>query len=139
MRRDCKIKEDDPAFSGINRWNTLSISRINPAVGGIESDVPPRRETKKTVFVQALFIKSKRLKTPREIAYPHLIDFVSDFKLPSVHVKKSRVWAVKQSFHFLVLHQWASKDIARGLQYPKIEKSPELGHGIKSTFGLSRN
>lgn len=27
----------------------------------------------------------------------------------SEHVKKSRVWAVKQFFHFLVLNQWASK------------------------------
>lgn len=40
-----------------------------------------------------VFIKSKRLKSPKEIAYTHLLDFVSDFKLPSVHVKKSRVWA----------------------------------------------
>jgi integrase/recombinase XerC len=69
------------------------------------------------------FIKSKRLKSPKEIAYTHLIDFVSDFKLPSVHVKKSRVWTVKQFFHFLVLNQWASKDIARDLPYPKIEKT----------------
>ncbi len=69
------------------------------------------------------FIKSKRLKSPEEIAYTHLIDFVSDFKLPSVHVKKSRVWTVKQFFHFLVLNQWASKDIARDLPYPKIEKT----------------
>ena len=34
-----------------------------------------------------VFIKSKRLKSHKEIAYTHLIDFVSDFKLPSVHVK----------------------------------------------------
>jgi site-specific recombinase XerD len=70
-----------------------------------------------------VFIKSTRLGSPKEIAYTHLIDFVSDFKLPSVHVKKSRVWAVKQFFHFLVLNQWASKDLARDLPYPKIEKT----------------
>ena len=35
-----------------------------------------------------VFIKSKRLKTLKKIAYTHLIDFVSDFKLPSIHVKK---------------------------------------------------
>ncbi len=45
-----QIKEDDPADGGINRRNTLSISRIK-----FESDVPPRREAKKTVLVQALF------------------------------------------------------------------------------------
>ncbi len=70
-----------------------------------------------------VFIKSKRVKSPRAIAYTHLIDFVSDFKFPSVHVKKSRVWAVKQFFHFLVLNQWASKDIARNLPYPKIDRT----------------
>ena len=66
----------------------------------------------------------------------NFVDFVSDFKLPSVHVKKSRVWAVKQFFHFLVLNQWASKDIARDLAYPKIKKSPELGHGVMPPLGL---
>ena len=70
-----------------------------------------------------VFIKSKRLKSPRAIAYTHLIDFVSDFKLPSVHVKKSRVWTLRQFFHFLVLNQWISKNIARDLPYPKIEKT----------------
>ena len=70
-----------------------------------------------------VFIKSKRLKSPGAIAYSHLIDFVSDFKLPSVHVKKSRVWTLRQFFHFLVLNQWISKNIARDLPYPKIERT----------------
>jgi len=87
-----------------------------------------------------VFIKSKRLKSPKEIAYTHLIEFVSDFKLLFVHVKKSRVWAVKQFFHFLVLNQWTLKDIARDLPYPNNrEEGPKMGHGIKSTLGLSRN
>ena len=34
-----QIKEGDPADGGINRSNTQSISRTNPAIGGIESDV----------------------------------------------------------------------------------------------------
>ena len=70
-----------------------------------------------------VFIKSKRLKSPEAIAYSHLIDFVSDFKLPSVHVKKSRVWTLRQFFHFLVLNQWISRNIARDLPYPKIERT----------------
>ena len=48
---------------------------------------------------------------------------VSDFKLPSVHVKKLRVWVVKQLGQFLVLNQWASKEIVRDLPYPKIERT----------------
>jgi integrase/recombinase XerC len=70
-----------------------------------------------------VFIKSEKLKSPQGITYAHLIDFVSDFKSPSVHVKKSRVWTLKQFFHFLVLNQWASENIARDLPYPKIEKT----------------
>jgi len=67
-----------------------------------------------------VFIKSKRLKSPKEII--HLMDFLSDFKLPSVYVKKSRVRAVKKSSHLLVLNQSVSKDIARDLSYSKIER-----------------
>ena len=70
-----------------------------------------------------VFIKSKRLKSPKENAYTHLIDFVSDFKLPSVHVKKSSAWAVRQFFHLLVLNQWASRDITGDLPYPRIERA----------------
>jgi hypothetical protein len=43
--------------------------------------------------------------------------------LPCVHVKKSHVWTTRQFFHFLVLNQWTSKNIARDLPYPKIEKT----------------
>jgi len=69
------------------------------------------------------FIRPIKLKSPKDITYTHLIDFVSDFKLPSVHVKKSRVWTLRQFFHLLVLNQWASKNIARDLPYPTIEKT----------------
>ncbi len=69
------------------------------------------------------FIKSERLKSPKGITHNHLIDLVSDFKLLSVHAKKSRVWAVKQIFHFLAFRQWASEDIVRDLPYLKIERT----------------
>ena len=69
------------------------------------------------------FIKPEKLTSPGKITYNHLIDFVSDFKSPSVHVKKSRVWTLRQFFHFLVLNQWISKNIAGDLPYPKIEKT----------------
>ena len=86
------------------------------------------------------FIKSKRLKSPKEIAYAHLINFISDFKLPSVHMKKSRVWAVKQFFRFMVLNQRASRDIARDLPYPKIEKQvPNWATGLSLRLAFSIN
>ena len=39
-----------------------------------------------------------------EIGYQQLSDFVADFQTPSVHVKKSRVWALHQFYHFLKLN-----------------------------------
>ncbi len=87
-----------------------------------------------------VFIKSKRLKSPKEIAHIHLIDFESDFKLPSEYMIKARVWAVKQFFHFLFLNQGASKNIVKDLPYPKKrEGGPNIGHRITFMFGLSRN
>ncbi|MDO9567584.1 MAG: tyrosine-type recombinase/integrase [Candidatus Desulfaltia sp.] len=90
------------------------------------------------------FIIPEKLKSPKKITYNHLIDFVSDFKLPSVHVKKSRVWTLRQFFHFLVLNQWISKNIARDLPYPKIEKTvpkfltiEDFNQIIKYLSGLS--
>ncbi len=46
---------------------------------------------------------------------------IFQIEVPSVHLRKSRVWAVKQSFYFLVLNQRTSKDITTDLRYLKIE------------------
>ena len=36
-----------------------------------------------------------------DISYQHLRAFIADFKSPSVHIKKARVWSLRQFFHFL--------------------------------------
>ena len=34
------------------------------------------------------FLKSQRIRSVKKIAYRHLIDFVADYKAPSIHVRK---------------------------------------------------
>jgi len=48
---------------------------------------------------------------------------VADYKDPSIHVRKSRVWTLRQFYHFLVLHRHVPQNIALKLPYPKIEKT----------------
>jgi len=68
-------------------------------------------------------LKSQRVRSVKKITYRHLIDFVADHKAPSIHVRKSRVWTLRQFYHFLTLHQHVPKNIALKLPYPKIEKT----------------
>lgn len=69
------------------------------------------------------FILSQPIINLGEISYKHLQEFAADFKSPSVHVKKSRVWALHQFFHFLKLNHIIENNIALGIPYPKIEKT----------------
>ncbi len=55
--------------------------------------------------------------------YRHLIDFVADYKDPSIHVRKSRVWMLRQFYRFLTLHRHVPQNIALKLPYSKIEKT----------------
>ena len=69
------------------------------------------------------FLKTLKIRSVKKITYRHLIDFVADYKNPSIHVRKSRVWTLRQFFHFLTLHQHVPINIALKLPYPKIEKT----------------
>lgn len=69
------------------------------------------------------YITSHSIQSLQEISYKHLKEFVADFKGPSVHGKKSRVWALHQFFHFLKLNHLIEDNIALGIPYPKIEKT----------------
>jgi len=68
-------------------------------------------------------LKSQRIRSVKKVTYRHLVDFVADYKAPSIHVRKSRVWTLRQFYHFLTLHQCVPKNIALKLPYPKIEKT----------------
>ena len=67
--------------------------------------------------------KSQRIRSVKKITYLHLVDFVADYKDPSIHVRKSRVWTLRQFYHFLTLHRHVPQNIALKLPYPKIEKT----------------
>jgi len=69
------------------------------------------------------YLKSQRIRTVKKVSYRHLIDFVADYKAPSIHVRKSRVWTLRQFYHFLTLHRHVPQNIALKLPYPKIEKT----------------
>lgn len=57
-----------------------------------------------------------------DINYGHLLDFVADFGSPSVHVRKSRVWALRHFYRFLKLNKVITDNLASRIPYPKIEK-----------------
>ncbi len=67
--------------------------------------------------------KSQSVRSVKKITYLRLVDFVADYKHPSIHVRKSRVWTLRQFYHFLVLHWHVPQNIALKLLYPKIEKT----------------
>ena len=69
------------------------------------------------------FLKTQRIRSIKRIRYRHLIDFAADYNAASIHVTKSRVWALRQFYHFLALHRIVPENIATGLPYPKIEKT----------------
>ncbi len=71
----------------------------------------------------ANFLKTQRIRSVKRVRYRHLIDFIADYNAPSIHVTKSRVWALRQFYHFLTLHRIVAENIATALPYPKIEKA----------------
>ena len=72
------------------------------------------------------FLNSKRFRNIQSVTYSHLSAFVADFKSPSVHIKKARIWSLHQFFHFLKLKGYIKENIAMDLPYPKIEKTIPL-------------
>ena len=70
-----------------------------------------------------IFLKTQPIRSIKKVRYRHLVVFAADFNAPSIHVTKSRVWALRQFYHFLTLHRIVPENIATGLPYPKIEKT----------------
>jgi|GEM_PF-1064210 len=69
------------------------------------------------------FLKTHRIRFVKRLRYHHLINFTADYNAPSIHVTKSRVWTLRQFYHFLTLHRIVAENIATALPYPKIEKT----------------
>ncbi len=72
------------------------------------------------------YLNTLKLKSIREIEYSHLTDFILHNN-PTVHVKKPRIWALRQFFHYLKLKGIIKKNISIMLPYPKIDiKEPDF-------------
>jgi integrase/recombinase XerC len=69
------------------------------------------------------FLKTKKIRSIKRVRYRHLIDFTAEYNAPSIHVTKSRVWTLRQFYHFLTLNRITPENIATGIPYPKIEKT----------------
>jgi len=84
----------------------------------------------------ANFLKIQRIRSVKKVRYRYLIDFAADYNDPSIHVTKSRVWALRQFYHFLTLHRIIPENIATGIPYPKIEKTvPQFLTQEESSIG----
>ena len=68
------------------------------------------------------FLSKIHVKSIKKITYRHLSTFVADYRSPSIDTKKARVWAMRQFFHYLKLHNLVEESIATAIPYPKIEK-----------------
>ena len=68
------------------------------------------------------FIQNARVRKITSIRYEHLSEFVADFGSPSIHVKKARIWTLRQFFHYLMLNGVVAENPAKDLPYPKIER-----------------
>lgn len=69
------------------------------------------------------FINESHIKHIDSIQYRQLRQFVADYGQPSIHVKKARIWSLRQFYHYLVLINRVTENIATYLVYPKIEKT----------------
>jgi integrase/recombinase XerC len=73
------------------------------------------------------FLKTTSSTSIKDISYLHMREFVGDYKCPSIHIRKARVWSLRQFFHFLRLNGRVDENIALELPYPKIEtRVPEF-------------
>ena len=96
--------------------NFLKYCKVSDFSGkSIESFTIRLREFKE-------FIKNTSLISIKEISYLHIREFVGNYKNPSIHTRKSRIWSLRQFFHFLRLNGLVDENIAVDLPYPKIEK-----------------
>ncbi|MDA3790032.1 MAG: tyrosine-type recombinase/integrase [Desulfobacula sp.] len=69
------------------------------------------------------FINEVPVESIQSISYRDLKEFITQYGNPSIHIKKARIWSLRQFFHFLKLNGWIKINIASNFPYPKIEKT----------------
>ena len=71
------------------------------------------------------FLSKIHVRSIKKITYRHLSAFVADYESPSIDTKKARVWAMRQFFHYLKLHNLVHWEPGSGL---------DMGHPIFNLF-----
>jgi len=69
------------------------------------------------------FIRKAPVRSVQDISYRHLKEFITQYHGPSIHIKRVRIWSLRQFFYFLKLNGWIKTNIATDFPYPKIEKT----------------
>ena len=46
------------------------------------------------------FINNVPVNSVQSISYRHLKEFITQYRNPSIHIKKARIWSLRQFFHF---------------------------------------
>lgn len=72
------------------------------------------------------YCKSQNIQHVNQITYQQLLQFVAEFGHKSVHVKKNKIWALHQFFHFLTLKKIIPQNIALTIPYPKVGKKEPM-------------
>ena len=81
-----------------------------------------RQAVKSRLKQLADYCKYHNIQDVKDITFQHLLQFITEFGHNSVHVKKNKIWALHQFFHFLTLKKVIPKNIALTFQYPKVGK-----------------
>jgi integrase/recombinase XerC len=68
------------------------------------------------------YVEQTSINNIKDITYQHLREFIGDYKSPSVHTRKFRIWSLHQFYHYLELKELVKENIAVLVPYPKIEK-----------------
>ncbi|MBN1383511.1 MAG: tyrosine-type recombinase/integrase [Elusimicrobia bacterium] len=66
-------------------------------------------------------LQSFKIRSIREITYKHLLSFVISGN-PSAHIKKHRIWSLRQFFQYLKNKKIIKENIAIKIPYPQINK-----------------
>ena len=69
------------------------------------------------------FINKVPVESIQAISYRDLKEFVTQYRGPSIHIRKARIWSLRQFFHFSKLKGWVEANTASDFPYPKIEKT----------------
>jgi integrase/recombinase XerC len=69
------------------------------------------------------FLTDTDIDKPADLTYDTLRVFINAAVKKSLHIKKAKIWSLRQFCHFCVLNGYMEENIALGFPYPKIDKT----------------